>query len=58
MDNQYNYYNPENSQNTYQNLNQPEHTGREKKSKKRIPKAIAVIGLAVLFGVVSSATFL
>ena len=58
MDNQYNYYNPENSQNTYQNLNQPEHTGREKKSKKRMPKAIAVIGLAVLFGVVSSATFL
>ena len=58
MDNQYNYYNPENSQNTYQNLNQPEHTGREKRSKKRMPKAIAVIGLAVLFGVVSSATFL
>ena len=35
MDNQYNYYNPENSQNTYQNLNQPEHTGREKNVSQR-----------------------
>ena len=58
MDNQYNYYNPENSQSTYQNYSQPEHTGREKKQKKKMPKAAAVIGLALLFGVVSSATFL
>lgn len=58
MDNQYNYYNPENSQNTYQNYTQPEHAGRDKRAKKKMPKAAAVIGLAVLFGVVSSATFL
>ena len=58
MDNQYNYYNPENSQSTYQNYSQPEHTGREKKQKKKMPKAAAVIGLALLLGVVSSATFL
>lgn len=58
MDNQYNYYNPENSQNTYQNYTQPEHMGRERKPKKKMPKAVAVIGLALLFGVVSSATFL
>lgn len=58
MDNQYNYYNPENSQHTYQNYGQHEYPGRDKKSKKKMPKAIAVIGLALLFGVVSSATFL
>lgn len=58
MDNQYNYYNPENSQQTYQNYSQPEHLGRDKKSKKKMPRAIAIIGLALLFGVVSSATFL
>lgn len=58
MDNQYNYYNPENSQPTYQNYSQPEHPGRDKKSKKKMPRAIAIIGLALLFGVVSSATFL
>lgn len=58
MDNQYNYYNPENSQHTYQNYGQHEYPGRDKKTKKKMPKAIAVIGLALLFGVVSSATFL
>lgn len=58
MDNQYNYYNPENSQNTYHNYGQPEHAGREKRDRKKMPKAVAVICLAVLFGVVSSATFL
>ena len=58
MDNQYNYYKPENSQNTYHNYGQPEHAGREKRDRKKMPKAVAVICLAVLFGVVSSATFL
>lgn len=58
MDNQYNYYNPENSQQTFHNYSQPEYTGRDKKSKKKMPKAIAIVGLALLFGVVSSATFL
>ena len=59
MENQYNYYNPENPQRVYQDHNQPEyHTDHGKKPKKKAPKAIAVIGLALLFGVVSSATFL
>lgn len=59
MENQYNYYNPENPQRVYQNYSQPEHnTNPEKKPKKKASKAIAVAGLALLFGVVSSATFL
>ena len=59
MENQYNYYNPENPQRVYQNYSQPEHhTDHEKKPKKKVSKAIGVIGLALLFGVVSSATFL
>lgn len=59
MENQYNYYNPENPQRVYQNYSQPEHnTNHENRPKKKGSKAIAVIGLALLFGVVSSATFL
>lgn len=60
MENQYSYYNPDNQNgNTqysgggYQNQ-QP----YEKKPKKKTPKAILIIGLALLFGLVSSATFL
>lgn len=59
MENQYNYYNPENPQRGYQNYSQPEHNmNHQNKPKKKAPKAIAVVGLALLFGVVSSATFL
>ncbi len=59
MENQYNYYNPEHPQGGYPNYSQPEHNmNHEKKPKKKAAKAIAVAGLAVLFGVVSSATFL
>lgn len=61
MENQYNYYNQEDYQRNYQNSGQPEYPHREhkeKKQKKALPKVIAIIGLAVLFGVVSSATFL
>lgn len=61
MENQYSYYNPDNqSGNTQYNngggyQNEPPY---EKKPKKKMPKAVLVIGVALLFGVVSSATFL
>ena len=61
MENQYNYYNPEGQQgsaqyNSQQNFNEPNNKGP--KQKKKMPKAVAVTGFALLFGVVSSATFL
>lgn len=60
MENQYNYYNPENGQNDFQNHSQYHYTNHneEKRPKKKFPKAVTVIGFAILFGVVSSATFL
>lgn len=58
MDNQYNYYQPEGNQQYHQNPEGPDYSYREKKTKKKMPKAVAVIGLALLFGVVSSAVFL
>ena len=67
MENQYSYYNPDdhqqNDQNEYQNQggNQGWHHGhepREPKEKKKMPRAVAVVGLALLFGVVSSSVFL
>lgn len=62
MENQYNYYNPENHQESFQNHGQYNYTNqndnRGKKPKKKFPKAIAVVGFAILFGIVSSATFL
>lgn len=58
MENQYNYYNPEPNQDNFQNNSQSSYTNGEKNSKKKFPKAIAVIGFALLFGVVSSATYL
>ena len=67
MENQYSYYNPDdhqqNGQNEYQNQggNQGWHHGhepREPKEKKKMPRAVAVVGLALLFGVVSSSVFL
>ncbi len=59
MENQYNYYNPENPQKVYQNYSQPEHNmNHGNRPKKKAPKVVAVAGLALLFGIVSSATFL
>lgn len=69
MDNQYNYYNqngnyqygggqPEN-QNAAPGGEQPgQKPHKEKKTHKSFPKAVAVTGLAILFGIVSSAVFL
>lgn len=51
MENQYNYYNPQGQPGNQQ-------PGENKKKKKKMPKAIAVTGLALLFGLVSSATFI
>ena len=73
MDNQYNYYNQDGmnqgnyqysgsagEQNSYQSGADPEYqpSGKKKKEHKKMPKAVAVTGLALLFGIVSSATFL
>ena len=56
MENQYNYYDQGNTNGNYQ-YGGPQPGGGRKKQKK-MPKAVAVAGLALLFGVVSSATFL
>lgn len=62
MDNQYSYYNSDNNHYQYSSADgaggdrkPPE---KEKKQHKGIPKVVAVTGLAVLFGIISSAVFL
>lgn len=55
MENQYNYYNPDNNQ--FQNNYSQGEPNHQKKPKK-ITKVIAVIGLAIIFGIVSSGVFL
>lgn len=55
MENQYNYYNPDDGQ--FQNHNSQGSSDHQNKPKK-ITKVIAVIGLAIIFGVVSSVVFL
>ena len=66
MDNQYSYYNPNETEGntsngtTIYNNGQGDDgkTPKKKKEHKKMPKAVAVTGLALMFGVVSSATFL
>lgn len=59
MENQYNYYDQGNTNGNYQYGGpQPQQPGGGRKKQKKMPKAVAVVGLALLFGVVSSATFL
>lgn len=61
MENQYNYYNPDgNYQYGGHPGQQPEQKPpkKEKKPHKGVPKALAVTGFAILFGIVSSAVFL
>lgn len=62
MDNQYNYYNPEgqqgDTQNNSQQNQQQDYRHDNRGPKKKMPKAVAITGFALLFGVVSSATFL
>lgn len=55
MENQYNYYNPDDNQ--FQN-NYSQGEPNHKKKSKKITKVIAVIGLAIIFGIVSSGVFL
>ena len=66
MDNQYSYYNPNETEGntsngtTFYNNGQGDDgkTPKKKKEHKKMPKAVAVTGLALMVGVVSSATFL
>ena len=66
MDNQYSYYNPNETEGntsngtTFYNNGQGDDgkTPKKKNEHKKMPKAVAVTGLALMFGVVSSATFL
>lgn len=66
MDNQYSYYNPNETEGntsngtTFYNNGQGDDgkTPKKKKEHKKMPKAVAVTGLALMFGVVSSAKFL
>ncbi len=66
MDNQYSYDNPNETEGntsngtTFYNNGQGDDgkTPKKKKEHKKMPKAVAVTGLALMFGVVSSATFL
>ena len=58
MDNQYNYYNQNNTNENYQYGGTQQPGGNGRNPKKKMPKALAVTGLALLFGVVSSATFM
>nr|WP_294491671.1 trypsin-like peptidase domain-containing protein [uncultured Mediterraneibacter sp.] len=65
MDNQYSYYNSDSSNYHYSNQytapgSEQDHKAPEKKKKPRrgVPKVVTAAGLAILFGVVSSATFL
>lgn len=59
MENQYSYYQPDQQNgNTQYNGGNREEPPYERRPKKKMPKAILIIGLALLFGVVSGATFL
>ena len=59
MDNQYKYYNPqEDPQNHESSRAWSERPPEKRKEQRTIPKIIGVTGLAILFGVVSSAVFL
>lgn len=65
MENQYNYYNSEGMNGNYQYGGydagpqpEPQKPENKKKAGKWVPKAVAVGGLAILFGVVASAVFL
>ena len=59
MDNQYNYYNPnsEDNNNIFDEAPRQRHSSGPKTEKKKFPKVIGVIGLAIIFGLVASLTF-
>lgn len=59
MDNQYNYYNPnsEDNNNIFDEAPRRGQSSGPKMEKKKFPKVIGVIGLAIVFGLVASLTF-
>ncbi len=57
MENQYNYYDSNESQSNGSDYSYYDHDPKPKKHKK-VPKILIIIGMAVVFGIVSSATFL
>lgn len=58
MDNQYNYYNPQKGPDNVGNRDVWPGKQPQKSNHKAFPKVIMVAGLAILFGIVSSAVFL
>ena len=58
MDNQYNYYNPQKGPDNMGNRDVWPGKQPQKSNHKAFPKVIMVAGLAILFGIVSSAVFL
>ncbi len=58
MDNQYNYYNPQKGPDKVGNRDVWPEKQPQKSNHKAFPKVIMVAGLAILFGIVSSAVFL
>ena len=58
MDNQYNYYNPQKGPDNVGNRDVWPEKQPQKSNHKAFPKVIMVAGLAILFGIVSSAVFL
>ncbi len=57
MENQYNYYDSGESQQNTPHYDFEDDKNTPKK-KRKIPKIVVIIGVAILFGIVSSATFL
>lgn len=57
MDNHYNYYGPNNRDNSNIFDEQPRQPKQPERSKRKMPKIVMVIGLALVFGVVSSVAF-
>lgn len=57
MDNHYNYYGPNNGDNSNIFDEQPKQQRQQERQKRRTPKTVMVIGLALVFGVVSSLAF-
>lgn len=64
MENKYNFYNHDNNDGYYQGQYQDgvyratSNAGNRKKKNKKVPKALTIIGCAVLFGMIAGVTFI
>lgn len=64
MENKYNFYNHDNNDGYYQGQYQDgvyratSNVENRKKKNKKVPKALTIIGCAILFGIISGVTFL